>query len=138
MSRGLGIPLAIAASGMITALLFAANAAGPLRIAVTIGFLVCGPGLAWVRLLRLLDRMTEWTLAVVASISIDVAVATALLTTGLWTPGRAIGAIVVLAIGGSMVEVGSMISSFSSKSRARRPTDEAVKRRGKAGNDYGE
>lgn len=102
------VPLVIAAGALVTTGLFVTEAGPPLQSAAAITFLLVGPGLAWVRLARLGDRMTEWTVAVVASLGIAVAVATALLTTGLWTPGRALGVIVGVTIIGSVADAGSV------------------------------
>jgi len=99
------VPLAIGVGALATTGLFIMEAGPPLQGTVAITFLLVGPGLAWVRVLRLGDRAAEWTLAVVASLGIDVAVATTLLTTGLWTPARALATVVMVTIAGSMLEV---------------------------------
>lgn len=105
MTADARVPLGIGIAALATTGLFATEAGPPFQGTVAIAFLLVGPGLAWVRLLRLGDRAAEWTIAVVASIAIDGAVATALLTTGLWTPARALGTIVVVTIAGSMLDV---------------------------------
>jgi len=105
MTSDARFPVAIGVGALATTWLFTMEAGPPLQGPVAITFLLVGPGLAWVRVLRLGDRAAEWTLAVVASLGIDVAVATTLLTTGLWTPARALGTVVMVTIAGSMVEV---------------------------------
>ncbi len=99
------VPLAIGIGALATTGLFAFEVGPPLQTVVSLTFLLVGPGLAWVRCLRLGDRATEWTIAVVASLGIDVAVATTLLTTGLWTPTAALGTLVAITIAGGMLDV---------------------------------
>lgn len=90
MIRGRPIPLAIAAGTLLTWLLFAFDADTPLRALVAVPFLMIGPGLALVMLLRIAQPLTVMTLAVATSLALEALVATALLETGLWTPGRAL------------------------------------------------
>ena len=100
MSRDLTVSIAIGAVALLTGLLFAIEADGSLRAVVAVLFLLLGPGLAFVRLLRFNDPLTEITLAVAASLGIETVVATALLATGLWSPGTALAIVVLFTLAG--------------------------------------
>lgn len=68
----------------------------PVRSVLVLGFLLLFPGLAWVRLLRLDDRLAELTLAVALSIAIDAAVPGALIYTGGWSVTNAFSTVLGL------------------------------------------
>jgi hypothetical protein len=98
VSRDDRIIMAIAASALLTAILFAVDTDSGVRAFVVIAFLLIGPGLAIVRLLQIRDSMTEAILAVAASLGLETVVATALLATGYWAPGVALGIVVVVTL----------------------------------------
>jgi hypothetical protein len=100
MNRDRGISLAIGAVALLAGLLFANEADNGLRTAVAVVFLLLGPGLAFVRLLRLNDPVTELTLSVAASLGIETVVATALLVTGLWSAGTALAMLILFTLAG--------------------------------------
>ena len=100
MSRDRAVFIAIGAVTLLTGLLFAIEAEGSLRAVVTVLFLLLGPGLAFVRLLRFNDLLTEITLAVAASFGIETVIATALLVTGLWSAGTALAIVVIFTLAG--------------------------------------
>jgi hypothetical protein len=89
---------AIAGSALLTALLYAADIGGGVRAAVVVVFLLLGPGLAFVRLLRFHDPMTVGAMAIGASVGLNVVVGTVLLAVGLWTPGRMIAVLVIFTL----------------------------------------
>lgn len=101
MTRGSALLGAIAAAGVLAAILAAAGASGAPRAIVALPFLLIGPGLAWVRLLRLDDPMTELALAVTVNLALEAIVATALLVTGLWSPGLALAMMVAITLAAS-------------------------------------
>lgn len=98
MTRGSIVLVAIAAAGLLTALLFAVGASGAPRVIVAILFLLIGPGLACVRVLRLDDPLLEVTLAVTLSLGLETIVATVLLAMGSWSPGRALAMVVAMTL----------------------------------------
>jgi hypothetical protein len=96
MTRDQLLAAAIGGCGLLTVLLVAfAVDGGAIRVVIVLAFLLVGPGLAYVRLLRLRDPITAATLAIGASIGLNVVVGTLLLAASLWSPGRMI---VLLAI----------------------------------------
>lgn len=95
MNRDDAVASVIALAAFLTGLLFIVDAGGAPRAVVATLFLLIGPGLAFARLLRLGDSWTELTVAVAASLGLEAVIATALLVTGLWSPGRML-AIVIL------------------------------------------
>lgn len=98
MTRDAIILAAIAGAGLLTVLLFAAGADGAPRAIAALLFLLIGPGLACVRLLRLDDPLTELALAVAVSLALETIVATALLATGYWSAGAALAALVAITL----------------------------------------
>ena len=77
----LGWPLIIVGAGIAVVLMVAANLVSPLRPALVFGFLFVCPGMAFVRLLHLRNRFTEFMLAVALSLAIDTLVSEMLVLT---------------------------------------------------------
>jgi len=103
--RAHSLPLVIAGAGLLTALLFALDVASPLRAVVSVAFLLVGPGLAIVRLLRFRQPLTVFTLAVAASLGLETVVATTLLATGTWTPGRALAVVASITVVAATLDI---------------------------------
>jgi hypothetical protein len=77
----------------------------PLRVAVSFWFLLVCPGMAYVRLLRLRDRLIEFTLAIALSLALDTIVTECMLYAGtLWTYG-ALSVLGSLSVGGAVLQV---------------------------------
>jgi hypothetical protein len=98
VSRDAALSLAIAVGALLTGFLFVIEADSWLWAVVTTLFLLVGPGLAVTRMLRLGDTMTEVTIAIATSLGLEVVIATALLTTGFWSPGTALAIVVVITL----------------------------------------
>jgi hypothetical protein len=92
------IVIVMSAAG--TAALMLANIHLPVRHLLSLWFLLTCPGMAYVRLLRINDGVTEWTLAVALSLAIDAIVAAFMLYTGHWSPDRGFVAVMALTLGG--------------------------------------
>jgi len=105
MNRAPALPLAIAGAGLLTALLFVLGVDSPVRAVVSVAFLLFGPGLALVRLLRLGQPLTVISLAVAASLGLETVVATTLLATGTWTPGRALAVVVSITVAAVALDI---------------------------------
>jgi hypothetical protein len=75
-------PTLISASGLTLNLLVLGNVHGPVRILVTLCFLLACPGMAFVPLLRLPSAATQVVVAVVLSVVLDTLVATAIVEVG--------------------------------------------------------
>lgn len=88
--------VAIAAFALITLLLVSADVDSPVRVALTIAFLLFGPGLALAELLAVADPLRRLTLAIGASIAAGTLVATLLLYLGLFSAEGACGILVGL------------------------------------------
>jgi hypothetical protein len=93
----------------------------PLRLLLTLWFLLVCPGVAWIRLLRLGDQWVTLTIGVALSIALDIIVSGAMMYAGLWNPE---GSLVVL-IGITGVAVAIDVS-MALRERARRPVHSAV------------
>lgn len=77
----------------------------PLRALVVVPFLLVFPGLAWVRLLRLADKITMLMLAIALSVVIDTVVSGALVYAGARSPNTALAIVIALTLCGGVVEV---------------------------------
>ena len=78
----------------------------PLRTVVAVAYLLVAPGWAIVNLIDLAQRWAAALLSVATSLGIVTVVATTLLVSNLWTPGRAlalVGCITLLAAGARLV-----------------------------------
>ncbi len=105
MMRDVSVSLVIAGGGLLTAFLYALDLDSPARAVVSLAFLLLGPGLAIVRLLRFRQPLTLFTLAVAASLGLETVVATTLLATGTWTPGRALAIVVSITVAAVTLEI---------------------------------
>jgi len=77
--------------------------AGPVRAAIAFWFLMACPGLGWVKLLRLDNRLFEWPLIVALSLALDTAVATTFLYTGLWTTQNCLLTLILVSYVGAVL-----------------------------------
>jgi hypothetical protein len=98
VNRDTATSIMIAAAALLTGVLYAAGATGPTRAAVVTLFLLVGPGLAWVRFLRLSDPTIAIALAVATSLGLAAAVSTALLVADRWSSGRALAIIIAFTL----------------------------------------
>jgi hypothetical protein len=85
---------AVALAAPAAAAFALASAPAALRAPVVLGFLVLGPGTAFVPLLALGDAVAELAVAVGVSLALDVAVETTMTYAGAWSP---VGSLLVLA-----------------------------------------
>lgn len=88
----------IAVGALLTGFLFVIAADSWLRALLTTLFLLVGPGLAIVRMLRIADGITEMTLAVATSLGLETVLSTALLVMGWWSPGRALAIVIAITL----------------------------------------
>jgi hypothetical protein len=85
----------LVASALIALLAMLPNVPVPVRAVAMVGFALVCPGLAWVRLLGVQDRLAEWTLGIATSIAIATLVASLQAYAGAWSPR---GTVVLLAV----------------------------------------
>ncbi|HEX6480244.1 MAG TPA: hypothetical protein VF043_15510 [Ktedonobacteraceae bacterium] len=76
----------------------------PLRPIIVFWFLFVCPGMIVVRFLRLNEPVTEWTLALALSFSIDAIIAGILLYAGRWSPTVILIILIGLCLGGAFVQ----------------------------------
>jgi uncharacterized membrane protein len=88
----------------------------PIRPAIIFCFLLLCPGMAFIPLLRLRDRLTELTLAVALSLALDTAVAETMVLTKQWSPQ--VGLVVLISI--SLVGAALQIIMFRAREDTRR------------------
>jgi hypothetical protein len=105
MKHSLGWPLIIAGTGIIVLLMAAADLVSPLRPILVFGFLLVCPGMAYIRLLHLHDRFTEFILAVALSLVIDTLVSEMLVLMKFWSPASSVLVIVILSIAGVALQL---------------------------------
>lgn len=102
--RAVGISL-ILATGLLWAM-YALHVESPARAVIAVAYLLVAPGWAVMSLIDLSQRWAAALLSVAVSLAIATIVATTLLVTNLWTPGRAltvVGCITLLATGVRLV-----------------------------------
>ena len=77
----------------------------PLRVLVGLWFLAVCTGMPYVRLLRLGERLSEWTLAVALSLSIDACVAIVMSYARAWSPGTGLSILIAISLAGATMLV---------------------------------
>lgn len=103
MKRLTDWPLIISTSAVLMVVLFFTEA--PFSAVVSLGFLLICPGMAFVRLLRIAERMTEVLLAIAFSIAIATIVSETMLLAGIWSPKLGLLTLVGIALSGVAIEV---------------------------------
>jgi hypothetical protein len=98
-----GWPAAMTLSALLVGALTFGDVDTAVRPIVTVWFLLVCPGLAVTRLFRLNDPMSEAMLAVALSITLDSLVAGTMLYAGIWSPRVALGILIAVTIGGSVL-----------------------------------
>jgi hypothetical protein len=102
----LRLPTLIALGALITAWLVTMDiGAGPLRAVIVLGFLLLGPGAAYVPLLRLANPSYTLILSVALSLAIDLLVAAAAVYSGFWSPPLIMNILVGLTFVGVLLQV---------------------------------
>ncbi len=96
-----GWPYVIVFSGVLAGSLSLTNSTIWLRPLAGLWFLLVCPGMAFVRLLPIKERMVRWTLAVALSLALDALVASILVYARLWSANVAL----VILIGASLAGV---------------------------------
>src|SRR5437016_6310412 len=82
----------------------------PLRPIIVFWFLFVCPGMAVVRFLRLNETITEWTLALALSFSIDALVACILLFAGKWSPTGILTILIGLSVGIAFLQLALLLA----------------------------
>ncbi len=85
-------------SGVIAGSVTFGSVLPALRPFVVLPFLLLGPGIAWVRLLRLESPLAELTLALAVSLVLATAVAAGMLYAGAWSPKGSFAVLLALTV----------------------------------------
>jgi len=96
-------PAIVGLSGVAVGLAQVLDVSGPVRVAIAFWFLLACPGLPWVKLLRLHNRLIEWPLIVALSLSLDTAVTTTFVYTDLWTAQICLLVLIVVSYVGAVL-----------------------------------
>lgn len=98
-------PLVITVSLVATSLLAFTGSESPIRPVVVIWFMLLCPGMAYVRLLKLREPLTELTFGVALSIAINTIVAAMMLYAGVWSPSLSLVVVVIITGCGVVLQV---------------------------------
>ncbi len=110
----------IVIAAMATLIVVTLDWESPIRVAVTLCFLVFGPGLALAELLEITDPVQRLALAPAASLAVETLVATALLYAGVFSAQAA----VTIVVGMSCVAVAGAVLRRGWHMQRRPPTFE--------------
>jgi hypothetical protein len=99
--RAPSAPIAVALAAVAAMAVALAGAPGALRVPLVLGFLLIGPGMAFVPLLDLGDPVAELTVALGVSLALDLAVAMAMRYAGAWSPLATLAVLAAIALAGA-------------------------------------
>jgi hypothetical protein len=105
MLRSIWWPIIIIASAIGAGLTMVGNIGLPIRPIITFWFLLICPGMAFVRLLHIEERLTELTLAIALSIATDTIVAETMLYAGVWSPQWGLVVLIGISIAGVVLQI---------------------------------
>jgi hypothetical protein len=99
---------ALVASSLLALIALLPGVPVPVRALVIVGFALVAPGLAWVRLLGIEDRLAEWTLGIAGSVAIATLVASIQAYAGAWSPTGTIAVLAVIVLAAVATELVGM------------------------------
>ena len=105
------------ASGLIAVLALLPHVPVPVRAVLIVGFALVSPGLAWVRLVHIEDRLAELTLGVALSIAIGTLVASLQAYAGAWSPRGCIVLLALVVVAAAVAEIASSPSTDRQEAR---------------------
>ncbi len=108
---------ALLASGLIAVLALLPHVPVPVRAVLIVGFALVCPGLAWVRLVHIEDRLAELTLGVALSIAIGTLVASLQAYAGAWSPKGCIVLLALVVVAAAVAEIATSPSSDRQEAR---------------------
>jgi len=112
MKRSVVWQIIIMASAYAAVIVVVADLVTPFRAVIAFWFLLICPGMAFVGLLGLSDRLTELILAIALSLTLDTIVAMAMVYAGVWSP---IGGLLALAGQSTVGVVLQVVASYRIK-----------------------
>lgn len=98
-------PIVIVASAIGTGLVTFGNIQSPIRFVIAWWFLFVCPGMSFVRLLHLHDRVAEWSLAIALSFTLDALTAGAMIYSGTWSPPIGLAVLIGLCVIGVILQI---------------------------------
>jgi hypothetical protein len=98
-------PIILLLSTTLASFLVFSDISASVRYILVFWFLLVCPGMAYVRLLDIEDKMIEWTLAIALSLGIDTFVSLALLYSGNWSTNRVMVILVAFTFGGIVLQI---------------------------------
>jgi hypothetical protein len=98
-------PVTILLSAAGIGVLAFAGLESPIRAVIALWFLFVCPGMAFVRLLRIEDALTELTLAVALSLALDGLVAGTMLYAGMWSPQWGLALLICMSAAGAALQI---------------------------------
>jgi hypothetical protein len=118
MTRRLSaISAALLASGLIAVLAMLPHVPVPVRAILVVGFALVAPGLAWVRLVHIEDRLGELTLGIALSIAIGTLVASLQAYAGIWSPKGCIVVLALVVVAAAVAEIATSPSTTRQEAR---------------------
>jgi hypothetical protein len=105
MIRLFGWPAIIIASSIGLALAMVGDSGAPIRPLIAFWFLLICPGMAFIRLLHLQEWLTELTLAIALSLTVDTLVAEVMALNHLWSPQWALFGLICLSMAGAVLQL---------------------------------
>lgn len=98
-------PLIISGSALVAVIAVFAHASPLLRSLVTFWYLLVCPGMAFIRLLKLKDSLTEWILAIVLSLALEMVLGLVMVYAHWWQPGWGLVFLILLSLSGVSLQL---------------------------------
>ncbi len=76
-----------------------------IRPVIAFSFMIVCPGMAFVKMLGIDDKLYEWTLAIALSLALDTIIAGAIIYSGVWLPKLALGVLIFLCLVGLFLQL---------------------------------
>ncbi|HEX2910689.1 MAG TPA: hypothetical protein VH186_07775 [Chloroflexia bacterium] len=110
------VALLVLALSAGVALVYSLSALDLIRIPVVFFFLLFGPGLGWIPLLKQEDFLELFTLSLALSLAFDIIVALIFLYTGGWSVDWMLVVLTIIAVSGALVQLKVAAAAFLPKS----------------------
>ena len=111
MWRKLVWPIVIIISSMLAALAGLSINSGPVRAALIFWFILICPGMAFVRLIRPGDLLSEIMLSIGASLVVSTLIAGIQLITHQWSPLMELGILIAVSLLGASLQIRNVLQS---------------------------
>jgi len=98
-------PVGILVSVVVVAAGLALDVDPPLRPLISVCFLTVCPGAAWVRLMGIDDGAVRLTIAIAASLSLELLIALGMVYTGWWSVGWGFGIVAAVTVAGAGMDL---------------------------------